>query len=255
MFLIVSSGRVHRQKPYFKRFFCAPRGFDRTSKICAFRPLALCFRFERVAVFVGFCPFALAIIRAYCPFNRTFPGANGSFSIERMNESALLRAFCASWRVLVVMWETVGFPHRGALLRSEKLYKIGILEASADLCACGNFRPSLVGKPLFNMARPGIIQNSKVILFNFSRHGPRPKYSRRGTWARDRSAREHPAGKNTTRGERTATAEARISNTVALAERSEALRRANVHSLPAQINKRSGACARCAQARGARLSK
>lgn len=149
-----------------------------------------------------------------------------------------------------------GFQYRCTMLRSEKLYKIGILEASADLCACGNFRASLVGKPLFNMARPGIIQNSKEILFNFSRHGQRPKYYRRGQWTRERSAREHRAGRHTTRGERTATGEARIINMVAVAEQSGALNGAlREYSFIIQLNKRSGADARCADARGARSNK
>jgi hypothetical protein len=215
------------------------------------------FRVARKVDFSGIFRLRSLLFAHFMRFFRSFSCANGSFSLlnERMKARTArvsrLLARCSSH----VENRASGFQYRGAKLWSEKLYKIGILEACAELCACGNFRTGLVGKPLFNMARPGIIQNSKVILFNFSRHGHWPEYSRRGQWTRERSAREHPAGKNTTRGERTATGEARILNTVALAERSEALRRAHGNFLPLQLNKRSGADARCADARGARLNK
>ena len=65
MFLIVSSGRGHRRKPYFIRVFYALRAVDRDGKnlrfstSCEWLPRRACGRF------IGFFPLALAIIRAF----------------------------------------------------------------------------------------------------------------------------------------------------------------------------------------------
>ena len=86
--------------------------------------------------------------------------------------------------------------------------------------------------------------------------GAREEYARRGRCTRERSAQEQHRKRNKTRGERTRTAETRVINAVAVAEQSGALNGADrEYSFIIQLNKRSGADARCADARGARLSK
>lgn len=86
--------------------------------------------------------------------------------------------------------------------------------------------------------------------------GAREEYSRRGRCTRERSASRRKGKRNNTRGERTRTAETRVINTVAVAEHSGALNGAHrEYSFIIQLNKRSGADARCADARGARSNK